>query len=49
MGIGLDGITAEQKTRLHARFSAFDHPAAREVVAWLEGAFTIGAEELQTQ
>jgi len=46
---GLGGITDEQKTRLHARFSAFDHPAAREIVAWLDGAFAIGAEELQTQ
>jgi hypothetical protein len=46
---GLDGITAEQKTRLHARFSAFDHRAAREIVAWLDGAFAIGADELQTQ
>lgn len=46
---GLDGITADQKTRLHARFSAFDHPAAREIVAWLDGAFAIGADELQTQ
>lgn len=46
---GLDGITAEQKARLTARFSAFDHPAAREILAWLDGAFAIGAEELQTQ
>jgi hyaluronoglucosaminidase len=46
---GLDGITAEQKTRLIARFSAFDHPAAREILSWLDGAFAIGAEELQTQ
>ncbi len=46
---GLDGITAEQKIRLHARFSAHDHPAAREIVAWLDGAFDIGADELQTQ
>ncbi|MBU1376438.1 MAG: beta-N-acetylglucosaminidase domain-containing protein [Alphaproteobacteria bacterium] len=46
---GLDGITAEQKSRLHARFSAFDHPAAREILAWLDGAFAIGADELQTQ
>ena len=45
---GLDGITAEQKTRLQARFAAFDHPAAREILAWLDGAFAIGAEELQT-
>ena len=46
---GLDGITDEQKARLHARFAAFDHPAAREILAWLHGAFAIGAEELQTQ
>ncbi len=46
---GLDAITPEQKTRLHARFSAFDHPAAQEIVAWLDGAFAIGADELQTQ
>ncbi|TAJ74799.1 MAG: hyaluronidase [Phenylobacterium sp.] len=46
---GLDGMTADQKTRLTARFAAFDHPAAREILAWLDGAFAIGAEELQTQ
>jgi hypothetical protein len=46
---GLEGITAEQKDRLTARFSAFDHPAAREILAWLDGVFAIGAEELQTQ
>jgi hypothetical protein len=46
---GLDGLTDEQKTRLTARFAAFDHPAAREVLGWLEGAYAMGAEELQTQ
>ena len=46
---GLDGLTAEQTVRLRARFSAFDHPAAREIVDWLDGAFAIGADELQTQ
>lgn len=46
---GLDGISPEQKARLHARFAVFDHPAAREILAWLDGAFAIGAEELQTQ
>ena len=46
---GLDGLTDDQKARLAARFSAFDHPAAREILAWLDGAFAIGAEELQTQ
>lgn len=46
---GLNGITPEQHERLRARFAAFDHPAAREIVAWLDGQFAIGAEELQTQ
>lgn len=46
---GLGGITEEQTSRLRTRFGAFDHPAAREILAWLDGAFAIGAEELQTQ
>ena len=46
---GLDGLDAERVGRLRARFGAFDHPAAREILAWLDGAFAIGAEELQTQ
>ena len=46
---GLDALGDERKDKLRARFAAFDHPAAREIVAWLDGAFVIGAEELQTQ
>ncbi|HYD99041.1 MAG TPA: beta-N-acetylglucosaminidase domain-containing protein [Alphaproteobacteria bacterium] len=46
---GLGGIDDERKARLSARFAGFDHPAAREIVAWLDGAFAIGADELQTQ
>lgn len=46
---GLDGITDEQTARLRTRYAAFDHPAAREILAWLDGAYAIGAEELQTQ
>jgi hyaluronoglucosaminidase len=46
---GLDGLTADQTARLKARFAAFDHPAAREILAWLDGVFAIGADELQTQ
>jgi hypothetical protein len=46
---GLDGLDDERKTRLRARFAAFDHPAAGEIVSWLDGAFAMGAEELQTQ
>ena len=46
---GLDGMDAERKARLRDRFAAFDHPGAREIVAWLDGAWDAGAAELQTQ
>jgi len=46
---GLGGLDDERRGRLRDRFAAFDHPAAREIVAWLDGHFAIGAEELQTQ
>jgi hyaluronoglucosaminidase len=46
---GLGGIDEERRDRLRARFAAFDHPAAREIVAWLDGGYAIGADELQTQ
>jgi hyaluronoglucosaminidase len=46
---GLDGLTDERKAALDARFAAFDHTAAREITAWLDGAYAIGADELQTQ
>ena len=44
---GLDrlGDTAE---RLRDRYAAIDHPAAREVVAWLDGAFAVTREELES-
>ncbi|WP_296594811.1 beta-N-acetylglucosaminidase domain-containing protein [Phenylobacterium sp.] len=45
---GRDGLSNEQKARLRTRFEAFDHPGAREILAWLDGLFATG-EELQTQ
>ena len=45
---GLKGLDDERKGKLRARFAAFDHPAAREIVAWLDGAWD-SASELQTQ
>ncbi|PZQ57328.1 MAG: hyaluronidase [Phenylobacterium zucineum] len=45
---GLGNLDDERKDRLRARFGAFDHPAAREILGWLDGAFALG-EELQTQ
>ena len=46
---GLDQISGERRAKLAERYAAFDHPAAREVIAWLEGAYAITGEELQTQ
>ena len=46
---GLGGLDDTRKDRLRTRFATFDHPAAREIIAWLDGAFVIGADELQTQ
>lgn len=46
---GLDGMDSERHAALRTRFAAFDHPAAREIIAWLDGAYAIGADELQTQ
>lgn len=45
---GLDGLSEVQTSRLRARFEAFDHPAAREILGWLDGLFAPG-DELQTQ
>jgi hypothetical protein len=46
---GLGELSDERRGKLRARYAAFDHPAAREVVAWLDGAYAITGEELQTQ
>jgi hypothetical protein len=46
---GLDDIAETRRATLCERYAAFDHPAAREVVAWLEGAYAVTGEELQTQ
>lgn len=46
---GLDGMSDELKGKLRERLAEHDHPAAREIEAWLDGAYAIGADELQTQ
>lgn len=45
---GLDRL-GERKQAFRDRYAAFDHPAAREIVAWLDGEFAITGEEVQTQ
>lgn len=46
---GLDRISDGRKAKLSARYAAIDHPAAREVVDWLDGGYAISGEMLQTQ
>ncbi|HWA30856.1 MAG TPA: beta-N-acetylglucosaminidase domain-containing protein [Rhizomicrobium sp.] len=45
--VGLDRL-GDRKEKLRARYAAFDHPGAREIVAWLDGAWRIGAGEMPT-
>jgi hypothetical protein len=45
--VGLDKL-GERKKKLRARYAAFDHPGAQEIVDWLDGAYCIGADEMPT-
>jgi hypothetical protein len=46
--VGLFRLGERRKT-LRARYAAVDHPAAREVVAWLDDAYAITDEAVKTQ
>lgn len=41
---GRDRLEPATRADLRERYAAFDHPAAREVVAWLDGAYDPGAD-----
>lgn len=45
------GLDRPEKARvsLRERYAAFDHPAAREIVAWLDGHWTVTDALVQTQ
>ena len=45
---GLDRL-GERRATLHTRYAAFDHPAAREILAWLDGQWNVTDELVQTQ
>ncbi len=45
---GLDRLGA-QAAALRAKYAAFDHPAAREIVDWLDGGYRITDEIVRTQ
>jgi hypothetical protein len=39
----------ERLERLRERYAGFDHPGAREIVAWLDGEWVVSDAEVQTQ
>ena len=45
---GLDRL-AERRSVLRGRYAAFDHPAAREIIAWLDGWWNVTDELVRTQ
>ena len=46
-GFGVDRLTDENMSRMRPRYAGFDHPAAREIVAWLDGAYRITLAEVE--
>jgi len=46
--IGLDRLGEKEKP-LRERYASLDHPGAREIIAWLDGAYRITDEIVQTQ
>ena len=56
--VGRDLLTLQDRGRdrlgdridkLRERYAAFDHPAAREILAWLDGEWELGDEDVLTQ
>lgn len=45
---GLDRL-GHRRGQLREVYDAFDHPAAAEIVAWLDGQWTVGEDVVQTQ
>tara|TARA_R110000868_G_scaffold12110_2_gene58668 strand:- start:289 stop:1356 length:1068 start_codon:yes stop_codon:yes gene_type:complete len=46
---GLDRLAPSASEKLRARYAAFDHPAAREITGWLDGAYRITQEIIDSQ
>jgi hypothetical protein len=46
--VGLDRLEARE-AELRGRWTGVDHPAAREIIAWLDGGYRITDEIVQTQ
>ncbi len=45
--VGRDRLAPETIAKLRPRYAAFDHPAAREIVGWLDGAYVITPEMME--
>jgi hypothetical protein len=43
----LERLSAETVGRLRTRFEPFDHPGAREILAWLDGAWRVTPEDFE--
>ncbi len=46
---GRDRLDDARRARLRARYEAIDHPAAREITAFLDGAYATSSFEVETQ
>ncbi len=46
---GLGSLSPARRERLRDLYTLFDHPAAREIVGWLDGAYAITGEAMRTQ
>ncbi len=47
--IGLDRLAGNEKDELRRRYRALTHPAAREILDWLDGYWAITGEAVRTQ
>ena len=46
---GLEAMSEDEKAALRNRYAAFTHPAAREIILWLDGYWHFTQEELMAQ
>ena len=46
---GLDQLKPDAVARLRARYTAFDHPGAREIIAWFDGEYRITDQIIHEQ
>jgi hypothetical protein len=44
---GLDRLAPDVIARLRERYAPLDHPGAREITAWLDGAYRITREMME--